>query len=229
MSMDSFKARFTDMVGDLRKSGGITITHFWMGPPVDEQDVQAVETKLGYALDAEIKAFFRQTNGLQLRWLKAAPGAATVSTENPGLLTDDDPAEGLVNILPMRRLFIDEDYDDRIYMDWMQGQEQVFSGVTYDLFEFMRSIRPFDNFNTYGSMALVLGTQAANPPAVLGDSHNASFTNSRITDFASYLEAVLRDRGEVSARRTLFKGSDGHEQPPLRGAASLDEVSPWWG
>ena len=97
----------------------------------------------------------------------------------------------------------------------MSDEEEIeFGGEPVPLRTFHTSIRPFDYFHFDHQMALVAtGNQPA--PVVLGRHGGATWTDSRVTDLMSYLEAVIAHYGVVGARTKLYKKSGGHSLPPM--------------
>ena len=64
---------------------------------------------------------------------------------------------------------------------------------------FGRAIRLLDNFSPFGSAVFFLGERRSDPRVVLGDDHNAGFSDSGTSDFVSYMELVLQSRGSEDA------------------------------
>ena len=69
-TVNDFMERFSVMVDELLLDPRVLVTNYCVGEPASEATIQQVEAALGWALHESIKSFFRQANGLQLRWLQ---------------------------------------------------------------------------------------------------------------------------------------------------------------
>lgn len=221
--MNDYLERFMIMVNELMADSRVRVTHFWAGAAVSEAEIKRVEEALGYALDDSIKAFYRQANGLQLRWLDtgsefyiAGRDDSTITEHTDYVQGDNDEANGLINILPLAECLVDRSYKEMLYFDWMNDDDKSeFCGKPCGLLTFSKGLRPLDDFSFYNSMAFFLGDNEANPKIVMGDDHNACWTDSRTTHLTSYLELILQNRGGVQARRDVYGQYAGHREVPV--------------
>src|SRR3712207_1342278 len=73
--MEDYLARFALMVEGLRDCPDeVVLLSYNVFAPAAEETVKEVEASLGFQLAGSVRSFFRQTNGLQLRWMsKASP------------------------------------------------------------------------------------------------------------------------------------------------------------
>ncbi|MGM0556342.1 MAG: DUF4234 domain-containing protein [Myxococcota bacterium] len=238
---DDWVDRFEAMVDEMREHPRVAITHYWVGEPATDADIQAVEEELGFEFDERIKSFYKQANGLQFRWMDKLDStyveerdSQTTTTRERHISGDNDDAMGVIDILPLRETFVDTDYEDRIWFDWMNDSETEFRGDEWNLLEFSKNIRPFDPYSFYNSTAFFLGDGEPGTTVIMGDDHDATFTDSRITDLASYLELVLAHRGRPQPRRDEFGEYAGHRKPRVvieesdfdQSPLPLDEVLP---
>jgi hypothetical protein len=216
-----FVERFKAMVDELKEHPRVAVTHYWVGEPVSEEDIAEVEEALGFELDAQIKDFYRQADGLQVRWMDrlgesyVADRDDEMSTERGTYICgDNDDAMGVIDILPLREVFL-TDQEGMLYHDWMEDSDTEFRGESLNLMEFSKAIHPFENFSFYNSAAFYAGDEEPGITVVVGDDHNATFTSSRITDFASYLEFSLAHRGQPEPRRETLVQWGGDKKPRL--------------
>jgi hypothetical protein len=186
------------MVRELEGDRRLLVTHFWIGPPAGEGELRRVEASLGGPLPASVRAFYRETNGLQLRWVDRESAFYREADERPredryveGLQGDDDSANGLINLRPVEGL-LDEDNDEN---------------------------RCFDDFSAHGSVAFELRDGRLDPAVYLGADFNADWQTTRV-DFTSYLELILHFRGEIGARSRFLS------TPGPRGPTPLPRLGP---
>lgn len=180
--MEEYLERFGRMVEDLTRDPRVQVTHFWMGVPAREAELLRVERALNQPLPRSVRELFAQANGLQLRWLDvghpcfAPTEGPPVSDYTDFLQGDDDTSNALINIHSVSRCFLETNEPD---------------------------IRCFDDFSARGSMAFRLTRGRLDPQVFMGDDDNAHW-NTAVTDFASYLEMILRYRGDIASRVKMF-------------------------
>ncbi len=220
--MNTYLARFSKMVEDLQNHPKVQVTHFHLFPPATDKQILFVEEKLGYSLDENIKSFYQQTNGLQLLWIYKTNEQFDESKHISHTQTLDFnrqyfnyyPEDGAVMIRPIEQVFL-SDWKEQIYFDFMSNDNQeTFMGNIYGELEFSQKIKPFDSFNKYYDMAFFLDG-SSNPPVILGDDHQACYTDSKVTDFASYLEFILANKGAIYRRKGFYSEYAGHKKNPI--------------
>lgn len=223
--LTGYLERVKALVATLRADPQIRVTHYHVRPPATEEMIRAVEDRVGHTLAPAIRTFYLQCNGLQVRWM---------AVEDPGYRADRDDrvvegevafqdqifdldATGVLNVLPIADALCDASWREIAWFDWMTDDSFEFAGTTYPELAFHQRLRIFDWPTSTNPVALVL--EPGDPKVVMGDDHGASWTDSRVTDFGSYLETVLANRLSVTARREIYGVRRGHRQPPLRGIA----------
>jgi hypothetical protein len=230
---EDWLARFEAMVDEMKDHERVAITHQWVGEPASDEDIAAVEEELGFELDQRIKTFYKQADGLQFRWMDrldntfvAERDEGTTTVRESYICGDNDDAMGVIDLLPLREALVDADYEERIWFDWMEDNETEFRGDDHNLLEFSKQIRPFDRYSFYNSTAFWLGDGEPGTTVIMGDDHDATFTDSRITDLASYLELVLAHRGMPQPRRDELGKYAGHREPRVVFESGDFEQSP---
>ncbi len=221
--MEDYLVRFGKMVEDLKNHPKIQVSRFHTFPPAGIDQIRKVEQQLGYELHDSIKEFYRQSNGLQLLWIfkhneqfdKEAHNESTSPMDFDRQYYDYHPEDGAIFIRPIEEAFL-MDWQERIYFDFMKNSEnEKFGNREYGLLDFHQRIKPFDCFNKYYDMAFFLdGT--GNPPVILGDDHQACYTDSRITDFASYMEFILANKGLIQRRKDFYAEYAGHQKEKIK-------------
>jgi len=218
------------MVATLQAQPAVQLLTFCTFPPASEEQLLAIEQALGFPLDETIKNFYRQTNGLQLRWImKANPSFDSEAHQFQAAPVDWMyahfdywPEDGSILLWPIDEVF-SYDWKEFIYFDWMNDADtETFAGQTYGLLSFSKKIKPFDIFSKELDMAFFMdGT--SNPPVIMGDT---CYTDSFITSFASYLEFLLYTKGIIEARDEFYSKYNGHKKGVLQTDASYFEELP---
>lgn len=215
--MNTYLSRFNKMVEELREHPKVVVLHYHIFPPATDEQIALVESKLGISLDDSIVSFYKQTNGLQLIWIfksnEKFDENVHFSSHEPldfyHQYEDYHTEDGTVMIQPIESAFL-RDWKDVVYFDDMNKKvsadhnEEVefLLEKTYSIYDFHQKIQPFDCFSKYSDMAFFLdGT--GNPPVLLGDDHHNVYTDSKVTDFESYMEFIIANKG-LGARRTDF-------------------------
>nr|WP_205632879.1 BRCT domain-containing protein [Enhygromyxa salina] len=217
-ALSDFLPRYQQMLAALEAHPDVRILVNHVAPPASEADIRAVHKHLGAELDPAILNFHRQCDGLSLMW---------VTTDNPNgdsnntRFNDYHPGDGAINIFPLKKTFIEADWNDIHYFDFMKdhADDQEFAGKSYQLWDFSKSLRVFDEFNIYnmaGFVMIAAEGEPLNPPVSIGDDHGACWTDARLTDFESYMETVLATYGSIAARRRILLEYAGHQKKPLR-------------
>jgi hypothetical protein len=217
--METYLERFENMVQMLENDSQVIVKAFHRFPPATDSQIKQLGQKLGVDLHQSIKDFYKQTNGLQLLWSFRSNEHST--TPSGGTLDfyrqyeDYQPEDGAVMIFPLETAFFNESVAERYSQATPHGTPMKFLGKGYSWAEFGSRIRPFDGFNKYYDMAFFLDG-SGNPPVILGDDHQACYTDSRVTDFESYLEFLIANKGLVGRRKDFYGQYNGHQSPPLR-------------
>ena len=240
----NYKKRLLDLVDEFNAHPRVRVTHFYVAPPASKDDLAALDELTDSELDPAITSFYREMNGFQLRWLADghrdfASVGETVTTKTRSFLVgefaDTNPT-GQINIHALKDGLLSSQsvYKEHYWFDWMKEEKEPIepAGKSYPLLTFAKSIRELDGWSHYYPVVFVLAHGDSNPAIVMGNDHGASWTDSCVTDFATYIEALIRLRGTAKSRRGLFAGSknyDGHRRSPLTVAdlpvaASLDSL-----
>jgi hypothetical protein len=219
-----YRKRFEAMVERLRAHPDIVLLNLFIADPVSKTTLASVEKKLSVPLDPAIAAFYQQCDGLSLRWIsKRHPdydpedmrfSSKRMSWEN--VVATDGAEDGCICILPFEQALVKASWKEQLYFEDDSDEEQEeFGQKSYSRATFNRALRPFDYFSFYNMMGFALLPDAKQLPVIMGDDHGACWTDSRITDFASYMETVLATYGSVEARRRIYGETFGHRKKPL--------------
>jgi hypothetical protein len=148
-----YRTRFEKMVEQLRAHPDIALLNFHMAGPVSEATLASVEKKLTVPLEPAIAAFYRQCDGLSLRWISKRhpdydPERMRFSSQLlswQDVVATDGKEDGCVCILPFEQALVEMNWNDRLFFDDDSDEDQVeFAGKSYGAATFNRAVRPFD-------------------------------------------------------------------------------------
>lgn len=180
--MTSFRELLDARVAQLRAHPRVRVTNYWVGPPASESELSEVEAKVG-PLPPSIRAFYSQSNGLQLRWIDTENPEYTDRDEAPMVssyvwraIADAAGADGRVDIGPVATLLEPEDlYDD--------GDE----------------VLAFDTLDDIGMVAFARGA-AVTTRLRIGSDHNVCWDELPF-DFDAYLALIVATFGHAERRK----------------------------
>jgi hypothetical protein len=233
--MEDYLERFKAMVEELRAHPDVVVTHFYIRPPAHALWMRKAKSFAEVQMPECLWNFYAQCDGLQLRWIhKKAEGwdedneyafdAEPFDLQFPP--DEDGQATGCVNILPLGWVFSDSSWEGIIWRESTSNKDKVdFGGKKYPRRDFLESVRPFDQFDSYYNIALVFAAKDdSRVPLVLGKSHHSDYCSSIMIDWEAYFEFLLKTKGLVAARPGHFSTGLSGVPTPLFGRAELDEV-----
>lgn len=220
-SLKTFLERLRTKVREIEARDDIVLLNWDVGEPASEEAIASVEKHLGFPLDPAIRDLYRQVDGFSLRWIhrdnpvfepekhrrvqgRLVPGFVRKTRVAEGLDVIDNSGadDGCICLLSIREAFVDADWGDMVWFDWMTDEEKSDrDGKSYGLLSFSRSLRIFDFFSYYEMAAVVTLEQSL--PVIVGTDHGADWTGPAV-DFQSYWEFVLAHYGSVRARSEAF-------------------------
>lgn len=212
-----------NLVEELKKNEDISVLNNHIFPPVSNGDFSAISDYLGKQLDKDIVDFYKETNGLQIRWIyKNNPRynpRLHIENELPftylDVITEEFYYDGCINILPLNEVFFDIDWNTVFVFDEDAGKSFNFMHEDFDLMDLKKKLRPFDLFARNDCMSFFTGSSIDFLPCVLQQSYYLDFNSSRVTDFTSYLSFVLENNLLVKSRRSKYNEINGHLKQPL--------------
>lgn len=212
-----------DLVEELKKNDDIIVLNNHLFPPASNGDFTASSDLLGRKLDKDILTFYKETNGLQIRWIsKNNPRYnPRLHKENElpftylDVITEEFYFDGCINILPLNEVFFDIDWNTVFVFDEDAGKTFNFMHEDFDLLDLKKKLRPFDLFARNDCMSFFTGSSKDFLPCVLQQSYYLDFNSSRVTDFTSYLSFVLENKLGTKSRRTMFNEINGHLKEKL--------------
>lgn len=220
--LSDFKARFQALIKELRDHPEIEVKYSNIGKPASEVKIERVEKSIGATLHPAIRNFYLQCDGASVVWMyKDNPEGHRFEIWGPNngfALENDGIAEGNIHIFPILDTFLTNDWKGHLYFpgaDYNSRPETFMDKEGLTILSFSQRLRVFDYFNFYNMTAFYVEPGEGNPPVLMGDDHGACFTDSKVTDFESYIEMILANKGAVTARRKYLGQYNGHKQGML--------------
>jgi hypothetical protein len=197
--------RFDEMLNYLRQFEHIDIINyaFYPGEP---KEIEKVEKQIGKPLKPETRNFFEQTNGIELYWLdKRNDGYQNLKSAT----YPDYGVDGFIDIRGVWEIYNDNSLDTYGY-----GNDLMDKQLTAE--EVSATYHSFDYFSVYNDMMAYTGEGFEdNPLLIMGDDHQACWTDSRLMHIPAYMELVFHSCGSIEGRRRLLKKYNGHKLPIL--------------
>jgi hypothetical protein len=225
-------SRLLEIVAELQRSDKVAVTHFHV-PEANAMEVKNVLVSLPHPLDDAITGFYRAVGGFQLEWIHkrnpAIEGNDGSTNGNRPLahqhaMEDYFVHDGRIMIGSMAEVFFTDGFDAMYAGAPLERKQRaaaemeilktVFAGQEYTALDFMRRTKIFDLFSKVNDMAFFMD-ESANPPLVMGDDHQACYTDSRTTDFRAYVDMLCRTKGAIRPRVLWYQQPDGHQLPRL--------------
>jgi len=189
--MIRIREAFDACISELQAHSQIAITHRWLGARATDEELARVEAAMG-PLPSDVRAFYKQCNGAQLRWIDRLSAEHTERDDAPQIteydwhIEGDDPsADGVIHFVPLSGLIENASGDE--------SEEHL---------------RIFDSFGaSSGSIALLREgrTGPLTTRLTLGSDSNACWDDCDMT-FAPYVEAVIGCRGHIDRRFDILLG-----------------------
>ncbi|SOD92827.1 hypothetical protein SAMN06269250_4205 [Spirosoma fluviale] len=204
------------MVREIEKNNFLEIVEYRANPPISETQVKEVEEALKVPLTDPIKKFYREADGLYLRW-RIDPFLDAEKTKRLQKMSNDyeisiaeseNQAFARINLVSL--------YESVKKCNWVgveptfedQPPTVMFNNHTLKRKEFIDLLRPLDLFSLDSYMAFVFQPGQNEPKVILLSEANSIWDQSRVSNFETYLEFLLATRGVVEAREKHFLSTD---------------------
>lgn len=219
LATPNYRQLFNEACERLRAVPGMELTAGLPRAGASLGTVERVGRTLGRPLPPELRAFYQQVNGCELRWRLPA--------------TDSAPAaEGLLQLWTLERVFGGE-----IWMSLKYWDETINDGVLWgaghpNYVPGLRGLRPFDDQEDHGYPSFGFDADPASPAALyLIGGFDLDYVGRLPLSFAQYLEKALAG-GAVRDWQVLFlpeyrdTGEDPSEGPAIRQAWARLGIDP---
>lgn len=194
--------QFRRLAQEIEAEPALSLLSFECFAPVDPSKLTQLETEKDLSLPPELKAFYLQSNGLQLRWAFKNNHLAGPK----GLQAWDYPQqafreeEGSFFLLPLEQLLAPSPY----LKELLRPQEVIqFAGQAISLADFYGQMYPLDAFSSYCIQAIYFGQAQA--PLYFADEHGLQFEAAFPVSVADYFKFVLQTKALSSARQAYLQ------------------------
>jgi hypothetical protein len=224
--MSDYLTRFEALAAELAEIDYIEVPEFRPGPPAASPTLDAFEQRLGTSLVPGIRQFYEQANGLKLHW-QIKPDVSPELAEELRERSKDYVVEiaeyigtpfAIINILSIEDSVLKEVWTELTL--GIEDEQTTFKGTEHKTAELAKLLKPFDILNREHCVAFFLEHGNSDPPVLLLSDGYTNWSDSRLTNFASYIEMLLATRGIVEARPRILGDAGGTEKPPLLGDAA---------
>jgi hypothetical protein len=218
--------RFKALAEEIQGHSQLELVEFRLEPPAGEDEIARVEAEARRTAPESLKQFYREANGLVLRWrfrrdLPPEQRAAIELALGSPTPTEHELTEstGHVQLLSIADLLLNPEYD-------LPSENPIqgffdFDGRMYTDNEFCAILQPFDIIDDYYCMGFVAIPGATEWKLMLLGDYWIEYDSSRVTWLEDYLQLVIATWGLRRARPALFGAYRGDRQPPLTYDASL--------
>lgn len=219
--MEDYLQRFGAIVDTLRTHRDVLLTHFVIRPPAHKLWLRKAISLLDGNMPEALQQFYSICDGLQLRWMHRRSEAfdsdfsyhyvkdVEFNMEMPP--EEGGQATGCINILPISSVFGGGSWEGLIWRHTTSNETVVeFGGNHYPRRDFLQSVQPFDQFDTYYNVAMVFAAQdGRGAPMVMGSGHHSDYTGAARLEPDAYFEFLLRTMGLVAARPRHLGAANG--------------------
>jgi hypothetical protein len=234
--MPAYLDRFVEMVDKIKQQSNRRILSFARFPPIGPEIIERIEREYDCTLDRSVAEFFRESNGLQIRWTltQAISDAASIGRDKQAedhhqsfawMLPWERRLQdtGIINILPLDKILL-SDWKGFTWFGSERGSKR-FLGIEYQYVNFLKMMKPFDIFGKYYTMVLFMKPTVATPLVLLAEDNLTDYSSSKITNFESYLEFLLATEGAVVERPRFYSDKWNSSEEPKQ---VIDSPSAYW-
>lgn len=208
----SWKESIHTLIRALSENPGVAVFDIAVGEPAEEAEIALVQGRLGYELDPRFLAYFRQCNGLRLRWIELLGGrpddltAAFFENHSTGMTC------GSIHIPPLAKLFPQTmDYRFNRQDDFVVDAQRVPILGGWCEGTLRNKLRPLDDYlqstsdSSFHNVALVADARYADPVCILTTDYSAALADCSPMRARAYLDFVVATCGLTRARTAALK------------------------
>lgn len=171
-------SRFSDMVNDLRQHSQVQLLDYHTFPPIENPQIDFFEKKYNIKIPKDVKAFYRETNGLQLRWI----------FKNNEQFSEEK--------YPINNKILDWNFFQKTFC-WEDG------GILLLPLEILLEEKTVDAFSEDYNMICTFDEFVLS----ISENEDLSI-DFLTTDFNSYLEFLIAGKGLISRRNFFYTRPD---------------------
>lgn len=226
--MATYITAFQSLATALEREPDVVLLGFHTFAPLSDADLDDLAARHRCVLSPAIRQFYKESNGLQLRWIfKHNPQYQ--AQQHPPHQNNRPPVpwtyasehyraeDGCIFLLPL-----DELLATALPPVWTDAPLAL-QGKTYTPLEFYGALRPLDLFSAYDSMALLLREHAA-PLVLLCEEQGEWTQHAHPIAFEQYLGFLYRSLGYCLRRRQWLTSPRLLELPACRPFWTLERL-----
>jgi hypothetical protein len=183
----NYREELTKLKNELKGDKDIRLINYDIMAGIGEAMLSELGTR--FVLPEEVKAFYRVTNGLRVRWEKKG---------HPAM----GEAEGVINILPLEQSLL-KDWEGFLWFAFEEKYPVEYQGKVLNMLDLKKALRPFDLYQEDLTVAFYL--EDVGLSVMLGRDHNADFISYAPAEFGEYMRFLFGSRGSVEGRSHFFK------------------------
>lgn len=218
----SWRESIHTLVRALAENPSVALFDVRIGEPAGDTEIARVHARLGYELDARFLEYFRQCNGLRLRWIEPLGDPPEDLTGAFFESHRDGMSCGSINIPPLAELFpetMDYRYNRRDGFVPDERRVPILGGWCEGTLR--DRLRPLDDYlqsagdGSFYSVALVADARYPDPVCILTADYAAALADSSPMRARAYLDFVVASCGLTRARLLCMRPRGSAGDHPL--------------
>lgn len=218
----SWKESIHILVRALKENPSVALFDLQVGEPVEEAEIALVHQRLGYELDSRFLDYFRQCNGLRLRWIEPLGDPPDDLTSAFFENHQSGMSCGSINIPRLAALFPQTmDYRFNRQDDFVPNERRVPILGGYCEETLRSRLRPLDDYlqspsdSSFYNVALVADARFPDPVCILTQDYAAALSDCSPMLARGYLDFVVASCGLTRARLSGLKPHGSAGDHPL--------------
>ena len=217
LTMKDYAKGFHDMIESLRADHEISVVSSYIFPGASDADIVDAVEILGCKLDETLEAFYRQCNGLQLRWIRRDSedfndGEFGTYTNAPvsmqDIIEDSHRLDGCINLFPLN-IVISKSTGIKVAPNSLYVDTYTILGESFSPHEFCINSYVMDGFDADRGMVLFPIRSKNLQLCIMSAISYSQFQNSKKVRPINYLDLLLTNKGEIWSRVQALKLNKG--------------------
>lgn len=211
---NNYLSRFQQLGDWLQAQSIVKVLVFKTYNPVSEEEISQVEEKIGTKLDNHFLAYFRESNGYELRY----------KFQRPNSESEEDEEVAAFKIPSLKEIF-----DSPISNHSSPGEYQVKILGGRDDHDLRKHMYAFDKYDEWRDEQMYYGFYyvVKDNVLLLSNDYEACITDAHPITVPSYMELSLAMAALVKRRRMLERGAEGNYTTVKYGELVYGILGPW--
>ncbi|MEM9823907.1 MAG: hypothetical protein AAF985_22675 [Bacteroidota bacterium] len=208
MDMEDYLLRFLEIEDQLSEHDQVALLNGYMNDVGYGAQIDTEIEKLPFSLPKTIRDFYYHIDTLQLRWLHKRSSEYQGEKHDQrayyfdpfNIWYEDFVVTACINILSFEQVFLYDWMNEKFKVQYEFQKKIRFKNKEFTGEEFYSRLYPFDLFHPEHAAAFYFDKENDKWLVLTAIDQFADFHHSVVTDFESYLEMILHQRGLVSSR-----------------------------